>query len=128
MDLNKIHLLNYETNKEVNIKVTRYSEYGERYKLFVINKNSFGKNYTLENYGMNLTKDENGVVVDILQWNGLAKKHGFETGDIITEFKIENLNRPNKALVYPFSLGLLLIFGYLNYRNYGFKKNKTTVH
>lgn len=46
-----------------------------------------------------------------------------EMGDIISELKIENLNRPNKGLVYPFSLGLLLIFGYLNYRNYGFKKN-----
>ena len=127
-DLNQIQLLELEPHKEVHIKITRLSDYGERYKLFVINKNSFGKNYTLENYGINLAKDENDVVVDILQWNGLAKKHGFETGDIITEFKIENLNRPNKALVYPFSLGLLLIFGYLNYRNYGFKKNKTTVH
>ena len=37
-------------------------------------------------------------------------------GDIITEFKIENLERPNKAIVYPFALLLLTGFGFLNYR------------
>ena len=41
---------------------------------------------------------------------------GVETGDVINEFKIENLDRPNKAIVYPFSLLVLFIFGYLNYR------------
>ena len=122
-DLNQIHSLTLEPNKEVHIRVTRPSEYGDRYKLFVINKNSFEKKYTLEKYGINLAEDQNRIVVDTIQWNGLAKKSGMEMGDIISELKIENLNRPNKGLVYPFSLGLLLIFGYLNYRNYGFKKN-----
>ena len=37
-------------------------------------------------------------------------------GDIITEFKIENLDRPNKAIVYPFALIFLFVFGYLNYK------------
>jgi len=37
-------------------------------------------------------------------------------GDIITEFKIENLKRPNKGIVYPFALLLLIVFGFLNYR------------
>ena len=107
----------------MHIRVTRPTEYRERYKLFVINKNSFEKKYTLENYWIKLIEDQNRIVVDTIQWNGLAKKSGMEMGDIISELKTENLNRPNKGLVYPFSLGLLLIFGYLNYRNYGFKKN-----
>jgi len=51
-----------------------------------------------------------------LKWNGQAKKNGFETDDVITEFKIENLDRPNKAIIYPFSFIILIIFGYLNYR------------
>ena len=114
MDLNKIHLLNYETNKEVNIKVTRYSEYGERYKLFVIEKNLFEKSFNLEKYGMNLIKDENRIIVDNLNWNGLAKKSGFEIGDLISEFKIENLDRPSKNIIYPIALLLLIIFGYRN--------------
>ena len=114
MDLNKIHLLNYETNKEVNIKVTRYSEYGERYKLFVIEKNSFEESFNLEKYGMNLIKDENRIIVDNLKWNGLAEKSGFEMGDSISEFKVENLDRPSKNFIYPIALLLLIIFGYLN--------------
>jgi hypothetical protein len=32
---------------------------------------------------------ENRVVVDALQWNGEAQKNGFETGDYVSEFKIE---------------------------------------
>ena len=38
-------------------------------------------------------------------------------GDIISNFKIENPERPNKVIVYPFALLFLLVFGYLNYRN-----------
>ena len=42
------------------------------------------------------------------------KKDGFETGDYISEFKIENLDRPNKRIIYPIAILLLIIFGYLN--------------
>ena len=56
------------------------------------------------------------MTVDTLEWNGLAKKSGLETGDVISEFKIENLDRPNKAIIYPFALFVLFIFGYMNYR------------
>ena len=37
-------------------------------------------------------------------------------GDSISNFKIENPDRPNKAIVYPFALICLLIFGFLNYK------------
>ena len=103
-------------NREVHIKVTRRTEYGDRYRLFVINKNSFEENYFLKEYGIDLIDDQGRITVDMLKWNGLARKDGFEAGDVITEFKIENLDRPNKSIIYPFSLMLLFIFGYLNYR------------
>ena len=112
-NLNSIYL---EPNREVHLKVTRLSEYGERYKLFVIEKNSFENNFNLEDYGVSLIKEENKIIVDTLKWNGLAKKQGFEMDDIISEFKIENLDRPNKAIIYPFATVLLFIFGYSNYR------------
>ena len=115
-DLNNIHSVNLEPNKEVHLKVTRSSEYGERYKLFVIKKNTFNNNYNIEEYGINLVKDENKIIVDTLKQNSLAKKEGFKAGDFISEFKIENLDRPNKIIVYPFAILLLFIFGYLNYR------------
>jgi hypothetical protein len=115
-DINQIHSLKLETNKEARFKVTRLSAYGERYKLFVIEKNTFESKFTLEDYGINLIKEDDKILVDTLKWNGLAKKSGFESGDIISEFKIENLNRPNKIIVYPIALILLLFFGYFNYK------------
>ena len=62
------------------------------------------------------TFENDKIIVDTLQWNGEAKKSGFEMGDYISEFKIENLNRPDKKIVYPIALLLLMIFGYLNKR------------
>ena len=116
LNVQKIDKQVLEFDREVHIKVTRRTEYGDRYRLFVINKNSFEENYFLKEYGIDLIDDEGRITVDMLKWNGLAKKEGFETGDVITEFKIENLDRPNKSIIYPFSLMFLFIFGYLNYR------------
>ncbi len=116
LNIQKIDKQVLEFDKEVHIKVTRRTEYGDRYRLFVINRNSLEENYFLKEYGIDLIDDEGRITVDMLKWNGLARKGGFETGDVITEFKVENLDRPNKSIIYPFSLMLLFIFGYLNYR------------
>ena len=116
IDVNRINLMKLNPNNEVRFKVTRPSPYGERYKLFVINKNTFETEYTIEDYGINLVKNDNKIIVDNLKWNGEAKKSGFEIDDQISEFKIENSNRPNKTIIYPISILLLIIFGYLNFR------------
>ena len=116
MDINKIHLMKLDPNKEARFKVTRPSNYGERYKLFVIKKDTFEIEYSLEQYGISLIKEDSRVIVDTLQWNGKAKKSGFETGDYINEFKLENADRPNKGVIYPIAILLLIIFGYLNSR------------
>ena len=115
-DINQIQLLELDSKKEVRFKVTRPSEYGERYKLFIIEKNTFEAKYNLDDYGISLIKDNKKVVVNTLKLNGEAKKSGFKTGDFISEFKIENLDRPNKGIVYPLAILLLIIFGYFNYR------------
>ncbi|MDB4141479.1 TRAP transporter permease, partial [Candidatus Pelagibacter sp.] len=116
MDINKIHLMKLDPNKEARFKVTRPSNYGERYKLFVIKKDTFEIEYSLEQYGISLIKEDSRVIVDTLKWNGKAKKNGFETGDYISEFKLENADRPNKGVIYPIAILLLIIFGYLNSR------------
>ena len=115
-DIDKINLIKLNPNKEVRFKVTRPSQYGDRYKLFVINKNTFETEFTIEDYGMNFIKNDNKIIVDTLKWNGEAKKNGFEMDDQISEFKIENSDRPNKNIIYPVSIFLLIIFGYLNFR------------
>ena len=73
-----IKSISLEPNREVHLKVTRLSEYGERYKLFVIKKNSFEKNFNLEDYGVNLIKEENRIIVATIKWNGLAKNKGLK--------------------------------------------------
>ena len=116
LELDKIENVKLDPKKEVRIKITRLSEYGERYKLFVIEKNTFDSEFNLEKYGINLIKENKKILVDNIKWNGKAKKSGIEMGDYITEFKTENSNRPSKKIVYPFAFLILLIFGYLNKR------------
>ncbi len=113
-EITKINSMKLDSTKEIQIKITRPSLYGERYKLFVISKNTFEDKFTLEDYGITLLKQDDKVVVDNLKWNGEAKKNGLEMGDYISEFKIENSDRPSKNIVYPIAILLLVVFGYLN--------------
>jgi len=116
LSVKKIEPLSLDINREVHIKVTRPSEYGDRYKLFVINKKSFNQNFTVKDYGINVVEKNSKIIIDKVTWDGLAKKSGVKPGDIISDFKVENLERPNKAVIYPFSFLLLFGFGYLNYK------------
>ncbi len=113
-DITKINSIKLDSTKEIQIKITRPSLYGERYKLFVISKNTFEDKFTLEDYGITLLKQNDKFVVDNLKWNGQAKRNGFEMGDYISEFKIENSDRPSKNIVYPIAILLLVVFGYFN--------------
>ena len=115
-NLETIDKIKLNSNKEVQIKVTRYTPYGERYRMFVIPKDTFDNEYNLMEYGIEINSENGKQTVYKVSWKGLAKKDGLASGDVITEFKIENLDRPNKAIIYPFALSILLIFGYLNYR------------
>ena len=116
LSIEEINKKQFDYNKEIRIKITRLTEYGERYKLFVIEKNSFDENFSLDDYGMSLVVEDNKTIIDTLKWNGIAKKSGLDMGDIINEFKIENQNRPKKEIIYPIAIILLSIFGYLNIR------------
>ncbi len=116
LSIEEINKKQFDYNKEIRIKITRLTEYGERYKLFVIEKNSFDENFSLDDYGMSLVVEDNKTIIDTLKWNGIAKKTGLDMGDIINEFKIENQNRPKKEIIYPIAFILLSIFGYLNIR------------
>jgi TRAP-type uncharacterized transport system fused permease subunit len=116
LEAKNIQNLSFDPSKEVHIKVTRVTEYGERYKLFVIDNGKFENKYNLEEYGVTLIDQNDQLTVDKLNWKGEAKKSGIQMGDIISNFKIENPERPNKAIIYPFALIFLLIVGFMNYR------------
>ena len=77
-EISKINSLKLDSGKEIQIKITRPSLYGERYKLFVISKNTFEDHFTLEDYGITLLVQDEKIIVDNLKWNGEAKKNGFE--------------------------------------------------
>tara|TARA_B100000035_G_scaffold38055_1_gene28671 strand:- start:587 stop:2905 length:2319 start_codon:yes stop_codon:yes gene_type:complete len=116
VDFKNINQISFNPKKELRFKVTRVTEYGDRYKLFVIDKDTFETEYNIEDYGINIIQENEKYVVDTIKWNGKAKMSGFETGDYISELKIENQERPSKFLIYPIAIFLLFIFGYLNYR------------
>ena len=65
---------------------------------------------------MTLTDLNDQLTVDKLNWKGEAKKSGIQMGDIISNFKIENPDRPNKAIIYPFALIFLMLIGYSNFK------------
>ena len=73
-----IQNLKFDPSREVHIKVTRVTEYGERYKLFVIDDQKFENDYKLVDYGLTLTNQEGKVVVEKLNWRGEAKKSGMQ--------------------------------------------------
>ena len=70
----KIKELIFDPTKEVHIKVTRFTEYGERYKLFVIEKDSFQTDFKLDEFGITLIDENNQVTVDRLDWERKGKK------------------------------------------------------
>ena len=39
--------------------------------------------FKFEEYGVNLINQDGRLTVDTLKWNGLAKRSGFETDDVI---------------------------------------------
>ena len=111
-----IRLATFKQDEMVRIKITRQSNYGKRYKLFEIPENKFNKDFQIKDLGIEVSDKEGKLVIEFLQWNAVATQVGLVVGDTIDEFKTVNPDRPNKAIIYPFALLLLLIFGYSNFR------------
>jgi TRAP transporter 4TM/12TM fusion protein len=111
-----IRLVTFKPDETVRIKITRQSNYGKRYKLFEIPENKFNKDFQIKDLGIEVSDKEGKLVIEFLQWNAVATQVGLVVGDTIDEFKTVNPDRPNKAIIYPFALLLLLIFGYSNFR------------
>ena len=111
-----IRLATFKPDEIVRIKITRQSNYGKRYKLFEIPENKFNKDFQIKDLGIEVSDKEGKLVIEFLQLNAVAAQVGLVVGDTIDEFKTVNPDRPNKAIIYPFALLLLLIFGYSNFR------------
>jgi TRAP-type uncharacterized transport system fused permease subunit len=111
------------TDRAIRLHITRETEYGDRFKLFVIPAiKSGGKNeMTLDlRTGITLSPDTDGrFTVSDTQFNGIGEKAGIRLGDIATAVDVKQVDRPAKEWVFPFGfllLGLVLYFQLLKSR------------
>ena len=103
------------TDRAVRLHVTRETEYGDRFKLFVIPADEPGTQ-PAEPLGdrigatLEIEADQRAYISNT-EFNGPGEKLGLTFGDYITAIDVEQSDRPAKEWVYPFGLLLLgLVF------------------
>ena len=96
-------------DRAIRLHVVRWTEYGDRYKLFVIPPDSrTGTGGPGTELGFAVVPEEgDGFLVTDLQFNGPAERAGLAFGDVIRAIDAEEIGRPAKEWVYP--LGFLLL-------------------
>ena len=99
------------TDRAVRLHVTRETDYGERYKLFVIpppEAAAAERQNLADRVGVSAERDTGDrLLVTNTQFNGPAEKAGVTFGDYITAIDAEQLDRPAKEWIYP--LGFMLL-------------------
>ena len=105
--------IQYEEERKLRLQVTRYTDYGERYKMFVFPIESNTKASVLEISGLELEKndDDNFEVVNLV-FMGPAEQKGMDFFDEVTRIEISSLDRPAKEYVYLVGLLVLLLTFY----------------
>ncbi|MFQ5898716.1 MAG: TRAP transporter permease [Candidatus Methylomirabilia bacterium] len=97
-----------EAGRKVRLHVVRETDYGDRFKLFVLVTPEPGGAAQPGSYGVTLEAEADGrYAVTDLAFNGLAEQAGVDFGDYVTKVDVEQPGQPPKALVYPFGLALL---------------------
>jgi len=105
------------SDRAIRLHVTRETEYGDRFKLFVVPPTATepGSKMTLRTLtGLDLDLEpDNRFYVANTQFNGPAEKAGVTFGDYLTAIDIEQLGRPAKEWIYLLGFLLLgLVFGF----------------
>tara|TARA_Y100001949_G_scaffold149086_1_gene133610 strand:+ start:422 stop:2785 length:2364 start_codon:yes stop_codon:yes gene_type:complete len=105
--------IQYEEERKLRLQVTRYTDYGERYKMFVFPIEPNTKASVLEISGLELEKndDDNFEVVNLV-FMGPAEQKGMDFFDEVTRIEISSLDRPAKEYVYLVGLLVLLLTFY----------------
>ncbi len=101
-----------EQGRKVRLHVTRQTDYGDRFKLFVLE--APGGQLGQASLGLKLEREPDGVYfVEDLEFNGPAEQAKIDFGDLVTDVDVEQTGNPPKELVYPLGLVLLaLILGW----------------
>ena len=101
--------INYNEQRKVRLHVTRYTDYGERYKMFAFLIEPNTSTSVLELTGLEIEKnDNNNFDVVNLTFMGPAEKKGIQFYDEVTKIEISSLDRPAKEYIYLFGIGLLM--------------------
>ncbi|MDP6426644.1 MAG: TRAP transporter permease [Rhodospirillales bacterium] len=102
-----------EPGRNLRIHAVRETDYGPRFKLYVLQRADGPAVAGQKEYGLTLLATDNGrSEVSNLAAGGIAKKTGIRFGDVVTDVDVENPGQPPKEFVYPFALALLgLIIG-----------------
>ena len=97
-----------EPGRDLRLHVTRETDYGERYKLFVLETPVELAPSPAETFGVGLEREADGryAVVD-LAFDGMAEQAGIDWGDYVTGVDVEQVDLPPKELIYPAGLALL---------------------
>ncbi|HAA93117.1 MAG TPA: C4-dicarboxylate ABC transporter, partial [Rhodospirillaceae bacterium] len=107
-----------ERDRNMRIHVTRETDYGDRYKLYVIPVPATGSGPAaigakFEPVPPNSDEAKKGdYQLGALSFTGAAGKVGLKRGDIVTGVSVEQLDRPAKEFVYPAGfliLGLVIL-------------------
>ena len=107
-DLNKS--IQYDEKRKLRLHVTRYTDYGERYKMFAFPIDSNTKASVLEISGLELERnDNNNFEVVNLTFMGPAEQIGMDFYDEVTRIEVSSLDRPAKEYVYLIGLFVLLL-------------------
>ena len=98
-----------EPQQKLRLHVTRETDYGDRYKLFVF-ENPAGAKTSTNPYGVNLAQNSEGrwYVADLV-FRGIAEEAGLDYGDFVTAVDLEQVDRPPKEWVYVPSILLLAL-------------------
>ena len=110
-------------NGAIRLHITRETEYGDRFKLFVIQapKPNDKTAVTLDQRtGLTLTPTADGRFnVSSTQFKGVGEKAGVKFGDYVTLVDVKQQDRPAKEWAYCLGfliLGLILYFQFKKYR------------
>jgi hypothetical protein len=103
-----------ESGRTVRIYITRETNYGDRFKLYVMTAPEAAKGRGPAGYGITLEpvkaddQEKGSYSVSDLAVKGAGETVGIDFGDYVTGFDVAQLGRPAKEWVYP--IGLLIMF------------------
>jgi TRAP transporter 4TM/12TM fusion protein len=87
-------------DQQVRLHVTRHTNYGDRFKLYVFPANVVGP-FSAENLGMSLAyNDKDGWFVESLSYKSQAEAVGIDYYDAVTAIDVQALDRPPREWAF----------------------------